>query len=175
MPTKRFLTVFSILTILLTIVFTSCSNRGTSKSKEGDKENLATAAGPPVIIYKTKMDYSSNVPVILSDDKSRITSYPGIKDIMYKGNFAYPTELTDGFLLDNRGINENVAFLDYTYEEYSKLDKTPASDELMGHIMEYDPLVEMYNCGTRYDYKNMVDELNTIIAEGSYKGCEKLK
>jgi len=121
------------------------------------------------------MDFSKNVPVILSEDKSRISSYPGRTDIKYGNSFAYPTILREGFLLDNRGINEHVAFLDYTYEEYGKLEKNPGADELLGHIIEYDPLVEMYSCGVRYEYKNLVDELNDIIAAGKFEGCVRLK
>jgi hypothetical protein len=134
-----------------------------------------TVAGPPVIIYKTRSDYYKHVPVILSEDKSMITSFPARSDIMYKGNFAYPTALREGYLLDNRGISENVAFLDYTYEEYSKLAKTPDADELFQHIIDDDPITEMFYCGSRYDFKNLVDELNSKIAANDLEGFKKLK
>jgi len=175
MPITRILTFISAFLIILTILMSSCSNKTTSKTQEKQEETVETTAGPPVIIYKTKMDFSKNVPVTLSEDKSKITSYPGRNDIKYGKSFAYPTELNKGFLLDNRGIDEHVAFLDYTYEEFSKLQKNPTADELMGHIMEYDPLLEMYRCGTRYDYKNLIDELNDKITVGKFNDCVKLK
>jgi len=175
MPLPRNFSQISIFLFILTFLLPSCSNKNTSKTQEVKNEQVATMAGPPVIIYKTKMDFSKNVPVILSEDKSRISSYPGRTDIKYGNSFAYPTILREGFLLDNRGINEHVAFLDYTYEEYGKLEKNPGADELLGHIIEYDPLVEMYSCGVRYEYKNLVDELNDIIAAGKFEGCVRLK
>ena len=85
------------------------------------KSGQNSVPSPPCIVYKTKSDYSKNIPVILSDDQTRIVSYPDVKDVYFKGNLAYPTVLNDGFLLDNRGIGPNVAFLSVTYEQYSKM------------------------------------------------------
>lgn len=133
------------------------------------------AALPPVIIYKTVKDYSRNVPVILSDDKSKIISFPGIRDIYYRNDFAYPVELANGFLLDRRGINENVAFLSYTYEEYSKLARTPSPENLYQKILDRDPVAEMYRCGTSADYHNLVPELNEIISKEGLDTFQRLK
>jgi len=92
-------------------------------------------AFPPVLIYKTKADYYYHVPVVLTPDKKGLASYPGVKDIYFNGDYAYPVRLHDGFLLDNRGIGPNVAFLTYTYEEYGKLNQ----DALSYRINEQDP------------------------------------
>ena len=67
-------------------------------------------SGPPTTLYKTKADYNNKVPVTLSEDKTKIVSYPSPKDVFYNGNFAYPTPLAQGYLLDNRGIGKNVAY-----------------------------------------------------------------
>src|SRR5580693_4313855 len=75
------------------------------------KLSAVNYASPSAVIYKTKGDYSKNVPVTLSDDKSKIVSYPAVQDIYYKGALAYPTPLAKGYWLDNRGINVNSAFL----------------------------------------------------------------
>ncbi|MEZ5198883.1 MAG: hypothetical protein R2764_21650 [Bacteroidales bacterium] len=103
-----------------------------NKTNETENEvaEEQASAGPPAIIYKTLKDYYDKVPVSLSEDKTEVVSYPGIKDIYYKGEFAYPTQLHDGFLLDNRGIDINTAFLNLTYEDYSKLKSTPSKEEL---------------------------------------------
>lgn len=130
--------------------------------------------GPPVIIYKTKKNYDKNVAVILSDDKTSIVSYPDPKDIIKENNYCYPTHLKKGFLLDNRGINKNVAFLSITYEEYAKYKTTPSLQELQKMIIDKNPLKVMYSCGTRYDYKNLVEELNQKIQKGC-KNCIKIK
>jgi hypothetical protein len=135
----------------------------------------SSVPSPPCIVYKTKSDYSKNVPVILSDDRNRIVSYPDVKDVFFKGNLAYPTVLNDGFLLDNRGISPNVAFLSVTYEQYSKMTKTPSVDELFQLIIEKDPLKEMYQCGNRSKYGDIENELNKMISSGKIDSCTKLK
>ena len=121
---------------------------------------------PHAFIYKTRKDYSKNVPVILSNDKTRISSYPDISDVYYNGKLAYPTALEDGYWLDNKGIGANVAFLNYTYEEYSKLPKTPSAKDLYKRIIDKNPLVKMVDCGVRYNYKDETAALNSLIKEG---------
>ena len=102
-------------------------------------------ASPPLMVYKTVKNYNKNVPVILTEDKTAISSYPDVKDIYYKGEFSYPTEVADGYLIDNRGINKNVAFIDLTYEAYSKFSETPSAEALYSMILGKDPLLELYD------------------------------
>ncbi len=161
---------------LLVIVFsiTACSS---SKKPEGEqlvKENI-DYSGPSTIIYKTTKDFSKNVPVTLSADKTKIVSYPAPGDIYFKGKLAYPTELVKGYLLDNRGISINTAFIKYTYEEYSKLKEVPDLKTLYSLIVEKEPVVEMYNCGNRYKFKDEVLELNSIITQQKLSAYKKMK
>jgi len=112
---------------------------------------------------------------MLSEDKKNIVSYPDIRDVYYKGKLAYPTVLADGFLLDNRGIGPDVAFLNITYEAYRDLSKTPSIDELMKLILDKDPIREMFQCGYRSQYSDPEKELNNLISSGNLKNCKKLK
>ena len=144
------------------------------ENQSAEIKPLDFSKGPSVIIYKTKKDYSDKVPVILNDDKTKITSYPGMKDIFYNGKLALPTKLNDGFLLDNRGINKNVAFLNMTYEEYSKQKEVPLLSEMMKMIIDNDPLTEMYNCGSRYQYKEIITDLNKIISDKQLSRFKKI-
>ena len=154
----------------------SCSYHVSSHgSAAAAKEGPVAVNSPPCIIYRTKSDYSMNVPVILSADKSKIVSYPDIKDIYYNGKLSLPTLLENGFLLDNRGIGLQVAFLDYTYEEYRKLSSTPPATDLMNIIIDKDPLIEMYQCGRRSQYTDIEHELNILITSGKLNTCKKLK
>jgi hypothetical protein len=165
-----------VLIAVLLFVFSSCRRNVAQKSDSpGTSTSGQSVASAPCIIYKTKADYSHNVPVILNDKRTGISSYPGRKDIYIKDELAYPTLLADGFLLDNRGIGPNVAFLDYTYEEYSKLEKTPSVDELMKHILDQDPLTVMYQCGNRHNYQDIENDMNKMIREGNLGSCKKLK
>jgi len=134
-----------------------------SKKAENKMSGKNDAAGPPTIIYKTSSDYYDKVAVTLSEDKKDIVNYPGIKDVYYKGELAYPTKLNDDFLLDNRGIDPTSAFLNITYEAYSKLEQTPSKEELFNMILDKDPFTEMYTCGSKYKFKDIVAELNAAI------------
>ena len=89
--------------------------------------------------------------------------------------WATPIPLTDGFLLDQRGINGHVAFLNITYEEYSRRGKTPEANELMGMIIDSDPITEMYQCGSLSQYADPENELNAIINDGRLSTCRKIK
>ncbi len=168
---------FNYLVLFFSLfVFLSCSSQVTSRVSAPDSSSKGQeVSSAPCIIYKTRSDYAHNVPVTLNEKKSGLTSYPGVKDLMYQGRMAYPTELAQGFLLDNRGIGPNVAFLDYTYEQYQELDQVPGLEQLMKHITDKDPVTEMYNCGPRSQYKDIENDLNKLINSGNLNSCKKIK
>jgi hypothetical protein len=127
------------------------------------------SAGPPSIVYKTKKDYRNNVPVILSANKNSIVSYPAPADLLKDGTLLLPTVLSKGYLLDNKGITADVAFLKLTYKEYAALKMAPPSDSLYAMIIDKDPLTEMCNCGNRYALKNPVRQINALIRRGQLR------
>ena len=124
------------------------------------------STSPIVYVYKTKADYLHQVPVLMDEGRTRILAYPAPSDLKTGDVLCLPTPLEDGYLLDNRGIGLNVAFLAYTYEEYSKFTEPPSMKELMANIVERYPLLEIHECGRRADYKDIVSELNEKISEG---------
>jgi len=133
-----------LISVIILILSCSCPNK--VKEQNNKTQDTVLTVGPPVIIYKTHADYYDKVPVMLSEDKSKIISFPGRKDIYYDGKLSYPTRLNNGFLLDNRGNDEHVAFLNITYEQYSVLDSTPSPEELYEMVLDKDPITEMYRC-----------------------------
>lgn len=159
--------------VLLAAALSSCCT--TKKADSVQPTQGKFYPGPKVMIYKTTKDYSKLVPVILSKDKTSIESYPDVKDVFYNENLAYPTPLHQGYLLDNRGINENVAFISLSYEEYSKLAKTPTSEELIKLIIDKNPLSVLYMYGVRPHNKDLETELNLLIDAGDFKLFTKLK
>jgi hypothetical protein len=166
--------IIFFLSIILTMAFiSSCCL--TKKTGNVNDSHQVSIPGPKLIIYQTKNDYSKLVPVILSDDKKTLVSYPDIKDIYYNGNLAYPTQLHNGYLLDNRGIDQNVAFIKLTYEEYAKLAKTPTPDQLMEMIVDKDPLSKMYSCGIKTSSENTEQELNLKLDKGDFSTFIKIK
>ncbi len=160
-------------TFFFTFVIFSCGS--TRKAENMKSTQNVQATGPKAIIYQTKEDYSKLVPVILSDDKKTIESYPDIKDVYIDGSLACPTQLHNGYWLDNRGISANVAFLKVTYEEYSKLPKTPSPEELMKMLTETQPIITMYSCGLRSSYKDIVKALNAKIDAADFSTFIKIK
>ncbi len=126
----------------------------------------AGVPSPPAIVYKTKGDYSRQVPVILSADKKMVVSFPAQSDLRINGKFTYPDVLEHGYLLDNRGINQNTAFLKFTYEDYYNMDNIPTAERLLNYILDDDPFIEMYDFGRRGQFENAVEEINQIILSG---------
>lgn len=128
-----------------------------------------------VIIYKTSKDYRTNVPVVLSEDKGQIISYPHPTDLFFGVNLALPTQLHNGYLLDNRGINKNVAFLKYSYNEYSILKDVPTLQELQQNIIDKDPLTELWDCGNRTNFTNLQEQINKWIDKDVlHENCKRI-
>lgn len=152
----------------------ACLGSKTSVPVIGDQnQSKQFVRSPKAIVYRTVRDYHKNVPVLMDEQKKNIISYPAPMDVFYKDVLAFPTPLRNGFWLDNRGVNQNVVFTSFTYEEYSKLSSAPDLETLKSKIIDYYPLLEMYECGFRADYKDEVKELNAII-EAGFPGCKRL-
>ena len=134
------------------------------------------AAQARVVIYKTAKDYRNNVPISLSNDKTTIVSYPHPADLVLGENMALPAPLHNGYLLDNRGINKNVAFLKYTYTEYAKLKEVPTLQELQRSIIDKDPLTELWDCGNEVNFTNLQQQLNEWIDRNIIpEKCKRLR
>ena len=158
--------------LIIILALTACKGQYNSTFKP-DYSNISA---PPTLVYKTKSNYNNLVPVLLSDDKMEIISYPHPKDLKVGHALALPTSLKDGYLLDNRGIASNVVFLKMTYEEYYKLDSAPSLKELYDLIIDKDPLTELCNCGNRTAFKDKISELNKIIKAEKLKTiCRQIK
>lgn len=73
---------------------------------------------------------AANVPVQV-DAEGNIISYPGPADV--RGQEPIP--LSNGYLLDRRGISSDSRFTRYTYAEYSSLKTAPTVAELKAAII----------------------------------------
>ena len=150
--------------ILLSFIGCKTNNKVMQTSNETKSEFVPVfSSGPPVLVYKTKANYNNLVPVILSDDKTEIVSYPHPNDLIKGSGFPLPFILNDGYLLDNRGIGKNVAFLKLTYEEYTKLENVPSIKELYDNILDKDPLTELCDCGVKTAFSDDTKQLNKLI------------
>ena len=158
--------------LLITVVLFSACKTQNSTTFTPDFETTA----PPVLVYKTKANYNNLVPVLLSDDKSEIISYPHPTDIKSGDTHALPTILKEGYLIDNRGIGKNVAFLKLTYEEYAALSEAPMLKKMYALIIDKDPLIELCNCGNKQAFTNISEQLNTLIKKDKLRTtCKVVK
>lgn len=155
----------ALILFIILVAFFGCKSSNVSKRTGVDNTAIVPqyTPGPAAMVYKTKNDYNNLVPVLLSDDKSEIVSYPHPTDLLTDSGYAVPATLNSGYLLDNRGIGKNVAFLKLTYEEYSKLQNPPSLKELYNYILDKDPLVELCNCGNKKAFKDIEKQLNDLI------------
>lgn len=155
------------------IIVESSQPTRSEAQRTGGGNGAASRAMPAIIVYKTTKDYNNLVPVIMNNARTAIVSYPHPTDVKRGSGYTTPTPLKNGYLLDNRGINRNVAFLNYTYEAYSKLTAAPTIEELLSRIVDKYPLVEMYECGRKTDYNNVEPELNAVIEKG-FPNCKRV-
>jgi hypothetical protein len=153
------------------------ANAGTQASSPSSQEFTPQyIVGPHVVIYKTKADYNNLVPVELSDDKTAIVSYPDPQDVKTATGYAIPTSMNKGYLLDNRGIGKNAAFLKMTYEEYANLKTLPTITELYNMIVEKDPLTELCDCGNKIAFTDVKTQINQLIDGGKLRTtCKTIK
>lgn len=156
-----------VLSVTLMLVFLACTNAKPII-------NTQSMATEPFLIYKTKADYSSLVPVILNAEKTAIVSYPAPQDVMRGGELALPLPLINAYLIDVRGISLNVAFTSYTYGTYSEMDQAPSIEQLFESIVDNDPLIEMYNCSEFIQDKYNTKKANKLVKSG-FKGCLKIR
>ncbi len=164
-------------TFLSTITLGACrSNKEAVTTTQTTVERTvdnSTMAMPRIVIYKTVADYSNLVPINMDESKTQIVSYPDPRDVKAG---KHPTQLNNGYLLDNFGIGRNVVYTDYTYEEYAALPQVPEIETLMQHIIDRNPIVEYYVSNDDYRHTEnyrTAEALNKVIAN-NFAGFTKV-
>lgn len=167
-----------LLAILSACLFVACKSSKESVNQNvgmiaNEQVNITQVLGgsvvstsPVVYVYKMKADYSHNVPVMMNEERTQILSFPDPRDLWDGEKLRLPTALVQDYWLDNKGIGVHVAFLKYTYEEYSKLSTPPSVKDMLANLLDKYPLVEIHACGHWADYTDIVSELNSKIVEG---------
>ncbi len=114
-------------------------------------------------VYKTKVDYSENVTVELSKDRTRIASFYGPSDV----NLRWPEKLADGYYL-NGTMGVNSAILSITNKEYMKEELPFSIDSMFSLMIDEDPFLEFYQYrGNEFSIQGGFDtvRINTLIKE----------
>jgi hypothetical protein len=120
----------------------------------------------PVVVYKTKQDYSNNVTIQLSKDNSKITCYPGPADA---ANLR-PVKLANGYLLQRMCGD---AVLSITIDEYSSSTRSYSIAELYSMIIDTDPYLEKYECCECAGRDTA--KINDLIRKNLLNKCERIK
>jgi len=149
------------------ILFSSCvSRRSIPVPSITHQDIMHFIPDSPVIIYTTRGDYSQFVPVRMNSERTEIIYYPQPSDLHHNGQPALPVRLNQGFWLDNFGIGPDVAFLKFDYRQYMLLQTPPPVEIMMRYILDARPLLAMYQCGYRFEYKDLIHDLNVLIERG---------
>lgn len=124
----------------------------------GESSTVARA-----VIYRTSAPADSLVPVGVRGGK--IVSYPAPSDLTEQ-----PMSLSDGWLLDTRGINPDTKFTNYTYSAYKALATAPTPDQLLESII---PDIEVTDIVVLPEAAGAVKpaEVEEIIRAG-FPGCK---
>lgn len=120
----------------------------------------------PIVIYATRADYTTLVPVTMDASRGRIVSYPSRIDLRRGSGFATPIPLKEGYLYDQRGITPHTAFLSISYEHYTALEEDPSPSELLSFILDKDPLVFLAVCSREYLADESLPSLLKYIDQG---------
>ncbi len=110
------------------------------------------------------------MPISLNESQDKVIAYPAPGDLYLNGQPALPVKLRDGYWLDNRGIGVNTVFTEYTYNAYSKLNRAPLQEDLIKSVIDFDPFLEIYNCGNRQGTETL-QQINGIFY-GKFGGCK---
>ncbi len=117
----------------------------------------------PIIVYKTRNDYSNNVTVLLSKDGKKVSAYPGPSDALNQR----PIQLDKGYLL-KRMVGDAV--LSLTIDEYSKSTTYYSPTELYALIIDKNPYTEKYECCKCVDGDTA--SINQLIRNDQLSKCE---
>ena len=121
-----------------------------------------------IVVYKTNKNYNRQVAVTLNTDKTMVISYPDPSDI--RSFRPYPIHLKSQYLLDQRGIDSNVAFLKLSYRQYSKLKVAPEPNFILSNlILDNDPILEFHIIEKYPPNSDVKQLLNQRIVNGVLK------
>lgn len=156
----------------------ACSPGKKSTDNKGNEAPVGLIAIPQqgFMVYKTIDDYFEKVPIQLSEDKTRIVSYPAASDLKKQGEYIYPVKLSDNYLLDRRGIGPHTAFLEWDYKKYFESGSALSTEDLLMLVLDADPFIELYHCPSKVDETAASGYLNDLILSGQLQAkCKRIK
>lgn len=152
--------VFFFICAGIFIAAVSCYKK---PQRTGGNEICETTS--PIVVYKTKKDYSNNVSVQLSGDKKVVTAYPGPAEV------HQPIQLANGYYLQTTLGN---AFLSITRDQYADSNNKYPTDKLINYVIDADPFTEYYEvCPCAMVAGRDTASLNRLILHDSLSQCNR--
>lgn len=166
----------SILAISLLILMQSCHRKAVVKAPVGSASSDAIAKpSAKVIIYKTNKDYSQQLPVGMNAARTEVQSYPSVSDIILGDSLRLPIGLGQGYWLDHQGIGPDHVFSHIRYDEYKSGLVSVRFKEILERLEDKHPITEMYECGDRNQYDQMIKSMQNLVREGALKSkCRQI-
>ena len=123
-------------------------------------------ASGPIVVYKTKQDYSNNITIGLSKDKKKVICSPGPQDAVHER----PIQLANGYLL-KRMCGDAVTSI--TYDDFIVATKSYTSAEWLSFVIDTDPYLEKYECCKCTGQDTAA--INNLIRNKQFSKCDDLK
>jgi len=130
-----------------------------------NKPGPCDATGP-IIVYKTKQDYSNNITIQLSKDKKDVVCTPGPQDAINQR----PIHLANGYLL-KRMCGDAVTSV--TFDDFINSTHSYTSAEWLSLVIDTDPYLEKYECCECTSQDTAA--INNLIRNNQISKCENLK
>lgn len=140
--------------------------RNNTIPQQGEPLGLGSQALRPIVVYATRADYNTMVPITLDTTKKYVISYPHCNDLRLGNGYTLPIALENGLLLDRRGISMGTAFLSLTYEHYCSFDQPLSPEELQKYVLDNDPLTFLAICDRNRLRDESLEAINDYIREG---------
>lgn len=153
---------YALLLLGSAIAFTACTkHKSTARfCPTGSGSPIVRSATHPcgvgpLVIYKTRYDYSNNISVLLSADKAQVLAFPGFTDVTVQ----HPIPLANGYYAK---MMLGDAFTSYTFADYAAHGTNYTDQEFLDHLIDCAPFTEYWAGCSIYD----TGSLNNIIRSG---------
>ena len=143
----------SLCYIMLALTAAGCSHKTTAVTETGGVVSGYTGAStgaadqqtskpvlrqqnpegmlPNATAFRMNGNYADNVAITVNSN-GEVTYFPAPSDITAASR---PTDLGNGWWLNNQGISQNSVFTTFTFEEYSKLASAPSIEQLKAAVI----------------------------------------
>lgn len=165
----------SLIMLMLIVISCSTTKKNVEENTNGREEvaELTTIKDRPLsdvhyiphaVVYKTNGNFNDNVPIQVSADGKTLISFPAPTDL---NSSSLPLVLTEGWLLDRRGVSVDTRFTSYKYSNYESLSSAPSVTDLLHSIIPNARIVEMIELPiTTNEAVNDTTKVNQLIKNG---------